>query len=161
MALEIERKYLVKPGWIPQGNGTVYLQGYLRSDTHGPTVRVRVAGDRGFLTVKGPLEGLARLEFEYAIPVEDARKMLAAFADGRLVEKIRYAVEHAGHVWEVDVFQGRNAGLIVAEIELASPDEEIALPDWVSEEVSSDPRYANASLALYPWPEWEQLRGKQ
>ncbi len=161
MALEIERKFLVQPGWKPQSAGIAYMQGYLYAGGHGPTVRVRVAGHKAFLTIKGPLEGLARLEFEYPIPPEDARHMLASLAGGRVIEKTRCLVEHAGHTWEVDVFAGRNSGLIIAEVEISSPDEPVVLPDWVAEEVSHDHRYANAYLSLHPWSEWGSERGKQ
>ena len=161
MGMEIERKFLVRSGWTPQGQGTAYMQGYLYAGGHGPTVRVRVAGHKAFLTIKGPLEGLARLEFEYPIPPEDARHMLASLAGGRVIEKTRCLVEHAGHTWEVDVFAGRNSGLIIAEVEISSPDEPVVLPDWVAEEVSHDHRYANAYLSLHPWSEWGSERGKQ
>lgn len=161
MALEIERKFLVRPGWKPNGSGTPYMQGYLYDGGDGINVRVRVAGDKAFLTIKGPPEGLARLEFEYAIPCDDARHMLECFAGGGVIEKTRYLVDHAGHTWEVDVFQGHNSGLIVAEVEVSSPGEQVVLPDWVAEEVSLDSRYANAYLALHPWSEWVRDRGKQ
>jgi adenylate cyclase len=137
------------------------MQGYLYAGADGPTVRVRVAGQKAFLTIKGPSEGLARLEFEYAIPPDDARHMLKSLAGGRVIEKTRYLVEHAGHTWEVDVFAGRNSGLIVAEVEIAHPDEPVVLPGWVAEEVSFDHRYANAYLSLHPWSEWKNDRGKQ
>ena len=159
MGMEIERKFLVRPGWKPQTKGTPYMQGYLYSGGHGPTVRVRVAGHKAFLTIKGPPEGLARLEFEYPIPSDDARHMLASLAGGRVIEKTRYLVEHAGHTWEVDIFGGRNSGLVVAEVEIAHPDEPVVLPDWVAEEVSFDHRYANVYLSLHPWPEWGSGKG--
>ena len=159
MALEIERKFLVQPGWKPQGEGTAYMQGYLYSGGQGPTVRVRVGGNKAFLTIKGPVEGLARLEFEYAIPLDDARHMLASLARGGVIEKTRYLVEHKGHTWEVDVFAGSNSGLVVAEVEIVRPDEPVVLPDWVAEEVSFDHRYANAYLSLHPWSEWGSGKG--
>jgi len=161
MALEIERKFLVRPGWQPQGAGTAYMQGYLYADGDGPTVRVRVAGHEAFLTIKGPAEGFSRLEFEYAIPPDDARQMLERFAGGRVIEKTRYLVEHEGHTWEVDVFAGNNSGLIVAEVEIVRPDEPVCMPDWVAEEVSFDHRYANAYLSLHPWSTWGTDRGKK
>jgi CYTH domain-containing protein len=160
MGMEIERKFLVRPGWKPQSTGTSFMQGYLYAGVDGPTVRVRVAGHKAFLTIKGPAEGLARLEYEYAIPPDDAHHMLKSLAGGRVIEKIRYLVEHAGHTWEVDVFAGRNSGLVVAEVEIAHPDEPVVLPDWVAEEVSFDHRYANAYLSLHPWSEWKNDRGK-
>jgi adenylate cyclase len=160
MALEIERKFLVQPGWKPQCAGISYVQGYLYSGGGDePAIRVRVGGKEAFLTIKGPSEGLARLEFEYAIPLDDARHMLASLAKGKVIEKTRYLIEHAGHSWEVDVFAGQNSGLVVAEVEIARPDEPVVLPDWVVEEVSFDPRYANAYLSLHPWSEWGNDRG--
>jgi adenylate cyclase len=161
MGMEIERKFLVQPGWKPQARGTPYMQGYLYPGGMGPTVRVRVAGNKAFLTIKGPSEGLARLEFEYAIPLEDARHMLASLAGGGVIEKTRYLFEHAGHIWEVDIFAGANSGLVVAEVEIAHPDEPVVLPEWVAEEVSFDHRYANAYLSIHPWSEWGSDRGKK
>jgi len=161
MGMEIERKFLVRSGWQPQSKGTPYMQGYLYSGGDGPTVRVRVAGHKAFLTIKGPSDGLARLEFEYAIPLEDARHMLKSLAGGEVIEKTRYLIGYAEHMGEVDVFAGRNSGLVVAEVEIAHPDEPVELPDWVAEEVSFDHRYANAYLSLHPWSEWGSDRGKK
>ena len=161
MALEIERKFLVCQGWMPHTAGTAYMQGYLNAGGEGPSVRVRIAGDIAFLTIKGPSDGLVRQEYEYPIPPDDARQMLANLSGGRLIQKTRYVIEHEGHTWEVDVFQGRNSGLIIAEVEISSPDEPVALPEWVADEVSLDHRYANAYLCLHPWPEWKDDRGKQ
>jgi adenylate cyclase len=158
MALEIERKFLVKPDWRPQGAGLPYVQGYLHNRRNGPTVRVRLAGERAFLTIKGKPQGLARPEFEYAIPPDEARELLANFAGDSLIEKTRYLIEHAGHTWEVDVFGGRNSGLVLAEVELSRVDEQVTLPDWVACEVSHDHRYSNAYLCMHPWPEWPDDR---
>jgi adenylate cyclase len=159
MALEIEKKFLVQPDWSPQGTGTPYIQGYLHYKSNGPSVRVRLANDKAFLTIKGTPQGLVRPEFEYSIPPDEAREMLTCFARGSLIEKTRYMIEHAGHVWEVDVFEGRNKGLILAEVELAGIDEHVELPDWVAGEVSHDHRYSNAYLCMHPWPEWELDKG--
>lgn len=158
MALELERKFLVRPDWTPAGMGTAYIQAYLAAGGGGPDVRIRVAGDRAFLTVKGPAEGIARREFEYAIPPADAREMLH-LARGGIIEKTRYRIEHAGHTWEVDVFQGGNSGLVLAEVELSLPDEQVELPGWVGKEVSLDHRYANAYLAQHPWGQWGREGG--
>jgi adenylate cyclase len=117
------------------------------------SVRVRVAGTRGLLTVKGKTRGLARDEFEYEIPVEDARAMLATLA-GPAVTKLRYEVPVGPHTWEVDVFQGDNEGLVVAEIELTSEDEAFERPSWVGEEVTRDARYLNTNLAAQPFRSW-------
>lgn len=153
MGQEIERKFLVEGTDWKRGPGTLYRQGYLCSDENR-AVRVRLAGDRGFLTIKGATRGIARSEYEYAIPREDAEAMLDALCAGPLVEKTRYLVEHAGHTWEVDEFHGANQGLVVAEVELERADEEVELPPWVKEEVSADPRYLNANLAKKPYSRW-------
>ncbi|MFI5197385.1 MAG: CYTH domain-containing protein [Thermoanaerobaculia bacterium] len=154
MSLEIERKFLVADSsWKGDATGTLYRQGYL-SDVKERTVRVRIAGDRGFLTVKGMSRGLSRAEFEYAIPVEDAAAMLDGLCEKPLIEKTRYRVPFGAHTWEVDEFRGANAGLVVAEVELAKADEQPALPPWVGLEVSRDARYFNANLVKRPFTTW-------
>ena len=154
MGREIERKFLVADSsWKGGATGTLYRQGYL-SDVKERTVRVRIAGDRGFLTVKGKSRGLTRAEFEYAIPAEDAAAMLDGLCEKPLIEKTRYRVPFGAHTWEVDEFHGANAGLVVAEVELASADEEPALPPWVGREVSRDARYFNANLVKRPFTTW-------
>ncbi len=155
MAEEIERKFLVtndswRAGAAP---GAVLRQGYLVSEAR-LSVRVRMAGDAAMLTIKGSARGLRRLEYEYPIPADDAREMLAELGVGAVVEKTRYRVEHAGRTWEIDEFRGDNAGLVVAEVELESEDAAVELPDWVGREVSDDPRYLNANLALRPYRSW-------
>lgn len=152
MATEIERKFLVcNDHWRTQ-HGVRYSQGYLNRDRER-TVRVRIAGDRGFLTIKGRSVGASRAEFEYEIPLADAQEMLA-LCDGPLVEKVRHLVPHAGMTWEVDEFLGDNAGLVVAELELNSEDQPFERPDWLGEEVTSDPRYFNSTLATQPFSRW-------
>lgn len=128
-------------------------QGYLSLD---PTriVRVRRSGDTAALTVKGETTGIERLEFEYAVPSADADAMLDRLCHRPLVEKTRYREPWAGRVWEIDVFEGDNAGLVVAEVELQSPEQPIVLPPWVRSEVSGDPRYYNASLIRNPYSRW-------
>ena len=119
MPSEIEHKYLVlKEAWTPQTSGVLYRQGYL-SSTKERVVRVRIAGDRAYLTVKGPTTGVTRLEFEYPIPINDAATMLEHLCERPLIEKTRYREEFEGHRWEIDVFYGDNCGLVIAEIELA------------------------------------------
>ena len=159
MGTEIERKFLVRDGYRPETPGVAYMQGYLVSGTGGATVRVRLAGDEAFLTIKGPTEGISRLEFEYSIPVKDARHMLKRLAKGFIIEKTRHKVDYAGHTWEIDFFHGENEGLIVAEVELKRPDEPVMLPDWVRAEVSEDRRYANSYLARHPFSTWENPGG--
>lgn len=156
MATEIERKFLVTPGWTPPGEGVPYMQGYLQSGTGKATVRARIAGDKAYLTIKGAQAGISRLEYEYEIPVSDAREMLKELALGSIIEKKRHFIPIGPHLWEVDVFAGENEGLVVAEVELSAEGEEVVLPPWVSREVSDDRRYANASLANHPYSEWKE-----
>ncbi len=168
MAQEIERKFLVADdSWrTPEAlaSGVAMRQGYLCRDK-ARTVRVRLAGGRGTMTVKGATEGFSRLEFEYEIPAEDAADMLEKLALRPLVEKVRYrvpAAAPAGAFWEIDVFEGENAGLIVAEMEL--PDEAAVFerPAWLGREVSRDPRYFNSNLLAHPYCAWkEEERGGQ
>lgn len=154
MALEIERKFLLKnDNWkaiAPEGISI--KQGYLNTEKER-TVRVRTYGDQGVLTIKGKNNNLTRKEFEYTIPLSDALQMLE-IAEKPIIEKMRYLVTFEGHTWEIDVFEGVNKGLIVAEIELESETEKFSLPSWIDEEVSSDPRYYNASLIAHPFIDW-------
>jgi adenylate cyclase len=148
MGQEIERKFLVaNEGWRAGATSSSLLrQGYLSSNAKA-TVRVRSKNDeQGVLTLKGKTEGISRSEYEYDIPIEDARELLA-MAEPLVLEKRRYIVPFGGLIWEVDVFEGRHAGLVIAEVELDSEDQAVELPDWVGVEVSADERYFNASLA--------------
>jgi adenylate cyclase len=154
MATEIERKFLVRgDAWKAQGTPERYRQGYLRT-AGSATVRVRVAGERGFLTIKGPTRGMTRSEFEYPIPLADARALLDSLCERPQIEKLRYRIPLGAHTWEVDEFLGDNAGLVVAEIELGSEDEPFDRPAWLGEEVTADPRYRNAALAQRPYRTW-------
>lgn len=153
MATEIERKFLVtSDAWKQDGQAVAYRQGYLSISTRS-VVRVRTMGERAALTVKGAVIGTTRPEFEYEIPLEDAQQLLD-LCEEPLIEKTRTKIEHEGLVWEVDEFQGVNAGLTVAECELESEDQEITKPDWVGEEVTDDIRYYNASLVRRPFNTW-------
>jgi adenylate cyclase len=154
MGLEIERKFLVRrlPS-VASLDPDPIVQGYLRAGPEG-SVRVRITGRGARLTVKGPTRGLRRLEFEYPIPPEDARQMLDAMAVGALVEKVRYRIAHEGFTWELDVFSGRNEGLVLAEVELTDERDDPPRPDWVGGEVSRDTRFFNSSLARTPFAEW-------
>jgi CYTH domain-containing protein len=156
VAREIERKFLVSgDNWRNGAPNVVYRQGYLGAGENAVcTVRVRVAGGNAWLTIKGPAAAGARDEYEYPIPTADAEEMLARLCPGGRVEKIRHRVPYAGHVWEVDEFIGDNAPLVIAEVELDSIDAEISLPPWVGREVTEDPRYTNAALALKPYSRW-------
>jgi len=156
MGTEIERKFRVRDDrWREGVRGVYYRQGYLQAERER-TVRVRLAGNTGWLTIKGETRGVTRSEFEYPIPVEDATALLDGLCDQPQIEKYRYRVEHDGHVWEIDEFLGDNAGLVVAEIELASADERFSRPPWLGEEVSDDPRYFNANLVRHPWRDWPE-----
>jgi adenylate cyclase len=154
MGIEIERKFLVTgDGWRqPAAGQTRFSQGYLSRDP-ARTVRVRVAGDAAFLTIKGKTTGATRAEFEYAVPLADAQALLA-LSDGPVVEKIRHLCPHEGMTWEVDEFLGANAGLVVAEIELTDEAQAFAKPAWLGDEVTGDGRYVNANLAVRPFTSW-------
>ena len=156
MGIEIERKFLVVGDGWRQAPAVPYAQGYLNRDKQR-TVRVRVVEDSAWLTVKGASTGATRAEFEYPIPVADARELLA-LCDGPLVRKLRRVVVHAGARWEIDEFQGDNAGLVVAEIELAAEDAPFERPAWLGAEVTHDPRYFNSSLATAPFCTWPEAR---
>jgi adenylate cyclase len=154
MAKEIERKFLVRgDAWRTLAKGTVYRQGYLNSDKER-TVRIRTADARAFLTIKGITVGATRSEYEYEIPFEDGKEMLNDLAEKPLIEKRRYKIRSGNLTWEVDEFLGDNAGLIVAEVELASEDQAFEKPSWVGAEVTEDPRYFNANLVKKPFTRW-------
>jgi len=154
MGIEIERKFLLAhDGWRGQGTPTRMRQGYLAADPVR-TVRVRIEGDAAVLTIKGKSTGASRGEWEYPIPVADAAELLDGLCEQPLVEKTRHRIAHAGHVWEVDEFFGDNAGLVVAEIELASEDEVFEKPDWIGREVTGEVRYYNSSLMRRPYKDW-------
>lgn len=154
MPTEIERKFLVSGSdWRSLGSAVVYRQGYLVSGSHH-SVRVRVAGDRGFLTIKGASVGITRAEYEYDIPIGEAQEMLDTLCDRPLIEKVRYTIEANGLIWVVDEFMGDNQGLIVAEVELDTADQAIELPAWIGDEVSHDPRYFNSNLAKHSFKHW-------
>ncbi|MEO6280609.1 CYTH domain-containing protein [Roseateles sp.] len=156
MGIEIERKFLVTgDGWREQAaTQTRFSQGYLSREP-ARTVRVRIAGDQGFLTIKGATRGATRAEFEYPVPLADAQALLA-MSDGPVVEKIRHLCTHEGMTWEVDEFLGANAGLVVAEIELESESQAFARPAWAGAEVTGDARYVNANLAVSPFSSWSE-----
>ena len=155
MGREIERKYLLKnDDWRRcAGSGVAYRQGYLSLDPDR-SVRVRVAGDRAFLTVKGKSEGASRSEFEYPIPTDDAEQMLKTLCVKPLIEKTRYIVKNGKLKWEIDEFAGENKGLVIAELETADDQQEIVKPDWLGSEVTGDPRYFNVSLVQHPYSKW-------
>lgn len=153
-SFEIERKFLVTgDGWRDGATAERLRQGYL---CHGDTAtfRVRVANDRACLTIKGPTAGLTRTEDEYPMDVMEAEALLEHVCESGIVDKTRHRLRHADHTWEIDEYHGDNEGLVVAEVELSAEDEDVALPDWVGDEVSHDPRYRNSSLAQLPYRDW-------
>jgi adenylate cyclase len=152
---EIERKFLVRTAdWksLAVGKSSI-TQGYLSADANA-TVRIRIRDDDAFLTIKSGRSAMSRLEFEYAIPREDAEEMLRGIASKPCIRKTRHIVIHRSQRWEVDVFEDDNAGLVVAEIELAAEDETVFVPDWVSKEVTGEARYYNSSLISNPYKTW-------
>ena len=153
MGTEIERKYLVKgTEWKKLTPGKRYCQGYIAT-VGKQTVRVRIAGEQGYLTIKGASVGSVRSEFEYPIPVEDAEEMLNTLCDRPLIEKIRYKIPYQNFIWEVDEFLGENQGLIIAEVELEREDQVVPFPNWISQQVS-DPKYFNSNLVKHPYSQW-------
>lgn len=159
MGEEIERKFLITgDAWRGLAEGVLYRQGYLCAE-QGRTVRVRLAGNQGYLTIKGPTTGVVRPEYEYPIPSEDARAMLDTLCRQPLIEKNRHIIPFQGFLWEVDEFLGLNQGLVIAEIELETEDQPFARPKWIGREVSDDPRYTNAALCLAPFSTWPERIG--
>ena len=154
MGREIERKFLVRDdSWRAAVESSAVLrQGYLAVDD-GTTVRVRTNGAEAWLTIKGPVQGLERAEFEFAVPVAEAEALMT-LCRGRLVEKTRHQVRTGEHVWEIDEFAGSNSGLVVAEVELRHADENIPAVAWLGREVSGDRRFDNASLSVRPYSDW-------
>ncbi|MGB3532762.1 MAG: CYTH domain-containing protein [Microcoleaceae cyanobacterium] len=154
MAVEIERKFLVKNDtWRSLSTGVVYCQGYIPT-APGKTVRVRIIGEQGYLTIKGPSNGTSRAEFEYLIPIEDATEILETLCERPFIKKKRYQIIINELTWEVDEFLGENKGLILAEVELIDENQAVDLPDWIAEEVSYDSRYYNSNLVKNPYCQW-------
>ena len=155
VGIEIERKFLlISEGWKGQSTGDVIRQGYLSSD-HDRVVRIRIMNEEAFITIKSSTDGLFRNEWEYPIPFDDAEEMLENLCQRPLIEKKRYRILYQGMLWEVDEFLGENAGLLIAEIELESEDQSFAIPEWVGQEVTHDPRYYNTNLMKNPYRTWK------
>lgn len=154
MPKEIERKFLLRNNnWKSQFDSRAIIkQGYL-STKKERTVRVRIFGDQGFLTIKGETVGMTRLEFEYEIPVQEANELLQ-LCEKPLIEKERFIILMGKLKWEIDVFEGDNEGLELAEVELETEDQVVEIPDWIGEEVTFDNRYFNSSLVKLPFREW-------
>ena len=157
MATEIERKFLVEGTSWRQSDSVRLSQYYLNRDKNR-AVRIRIAGDKAFLTVKSVTQGATRAEFEYEIPVVDAQQMMR-FRDGPVIEKNRHVIVHEGFKWEVDEFLGDNAGLVMAEIELTSEDQPFTRPPWLGCEVTHDSRFYNSNLVAHPYSQWREDRG--
>lgn len=154
MGIEIERKFLVQgEAWKQQGQRELLRQGYLSSHPER-TVRVRIEGDQAVMTIKSKSVGASRGEWEYPLPVDDAREFLDKLCEQPIIEKYRYRIGFGGFTWEVDEFLGVNAGLVVAEIELPSEDQQFEKPEWVGEEVTHDRRYFNSALVAQPFTTW-------
>ena len=154
MGTEIERKFLVKNNqWRKLGEGELYRQGYLSTDIER-TVRIRTVGKKGFLTIKGISQNTRRDEFEYEIPLEEAKWMLDVLCIRPLIEKTRHKIADKDLVWEIDEFWGENTGLIIAEVELRDVNRTISVPDWIGKEVTDDPAYYNANLVKRPYSKW-------
>ena len=161
MGMEIERKFLVKhDSWRREAAAERIRQGYLCSFADR-AVRARISGDRAFLTIKGAKSGVSRFEYEYRIPVEDAAEILDRLCERPLIEKVRHHVTVNGREWVVDVFEGDNAGLVVAEVEFEDETQAINLPDWAGQEVTHDPRFYNVNLARHPYRLWKQADGER
>lgn len=150
---EIERKFLIDTKlWKPSVNGIKISQGYLSIDSE-KVIRVRIADEKGYLTIKGKATGIVRTELEYEIPKSDAEELLK-MCNGFVVEKIRFKEKFLNMIWEVDVFEGINKGLFLAEIELENENQEFDLPDWVGEEVTYNYHYYNSWLSKQPFSKW-------
>jgi len=157
MAKEIERKFLLlNEAWQDQASPGVYMcQGYM-GEAQRASVRIRVEGEHANINIKSATLGVSRMEYEYAIPKDEALEMLNTLCERPLIEKTRYEVVVGEHTWEVDVFKGENAGLVVAEVELESEEQPFEKPLWAGDEVSDDPRYYNVCLVKHPFKDWKQ-----
>ena len=156
MATEIERKFLLKDdSWRKTADvGVPFHQGYLIGAQRA-SVRVRIEGEQANINIKSATLGVSRQEYEYPIPLDEARELLDTLCEKPQIEKVRHLLHYGNHTWEIDVFGGDNAGLVVAEIELASEDEPFERPPWLGEEVSHDTRYYNVCLVKHPYCEWQ------
>ena len=158
MALEIEHKFLViNENWKQHITKTERMvQGYLGGNNQS-SVRIRINDEQADINIKAKVVGSQRLEYEYPISIADAEEILNELCDKPLIEKQRHYVKFRQHIWEIDVFEGENTGLVVAEIELSSSDESFELPDWVGQEVTEDARYYNIFLVDAPYSTWPKI----
>lgn len=161
MGIEIERKFLLKnDDWKEQvSSSTFFKQGYLNASKSNSdvksSVRVRIEGNNANINIKSMTLSITRQEYEYSIPIDDAKKMLDELCEQPLIEKTRHIVKYNDHKWEIDVFSGMNEGLIVAEIELQNENEKFSIPDWIGDEVSEQVKYYNVNLIQYPYSSWD------
>ena len=156
MGLEIERKFLLKNNsWKKEIKETIFIrQGYLNSKVER-TVRIRIQGEQGVLTIKGKNQNVTRKEFEYQIPLDDALHLIS-MCEKPIIEKTRFLISSNRCTWEIDVFNGENKGLVIAEIELSSEKESFDIPNWLGKEVSSESKYYNSSLITNPYSNWKK-----
>lgn len=155
MGIEIEKKFLLKnDDWKKEADeGELFRQGYM-SGSNRSSIRIRVAGNKANINIKSATLGVTRKEYEYEIPVEDANEMLDSMCERPFIEKRRHFIQRGSHTWEIDVFEGDNEGLIVAEIELSDPEEPFDIPCWIGDDVSEDPKYYNVCLVNHPYKDW-------
>ncbi|MEA3496393.1 MAG: CYTH domain-containing protein [Bacteroidota bacterium] len=153
MGKEIERKFLIK-GNFSKSKKVYITQGYLKSENNN-VVRVRISDKNAFITIKGKNKGIVRSEFEYKIPLEDAKEILTEFCENRIIEKCRYTVLYENFTWEIDEFLGENKGLIYAEIELKNENQIFEKPNWVGKEITGDSKYYNSNLIKIPFNKWD------
>lgn len=154
MPKEIERKFLVKNDHFKKEAERIYIrQGFL-SRAKNRTIRIRIADDKAYLTIKGKSNGSVRREYEYEIPKKHAEEMMDHMCKKHIIKKYRYLVNYQGNTWEVDEFMGENEGLVVAEIELEERGQHFAKPAWVGEDVTDDPKYFNSNLSTKPYKSW-------
>ena len=157
MKKEIERKFLVLNDTYKRlGDFEHCIQGYIPS-TNKPSIRIRIIGNKSFLTIKNDISGITRLEYEYELPNQDAKDLLELFCKKTIIEKNRYKIYYKSTLWEVDEFLGDNKGLIVAEVELSSEEESYDKPIWIGLEVSINKKYYNYNLAHHPYKEWDSI----
>ena len=155
MAIEIERKYLVvNDKWKSSVESEAAMKQAYLATVENASILVRVAKGKAYLNIKSSTLGIRRSEYEYEIPLQDGEEMLANLTSGSVIDKVRYKVRCGEHIWDLDLFHGDNTGLVVAEVELTSEDEDFEVPLWVREEVSGDPKYYNASLVNHPYCDW-------
>ena len=156
MGIEIERKFLVTSDkYKSLAKPSYCIQGYFQHHTD-PILRVRIMGGKGFLTIKGENSGITRTEYEYKIPIQDAKNLLEKFCS-LIIEKNRYILTIKDTIWEVDEFLGENSGLVIAEVELLSENDNFSKPNWIGKEVSHDIKYYNYKLVEYPYSKWNEV----